>query len=294
MKVGIVGLGRTGSGVTARLRDRGVETRSFDRDSGRTDAGSLRELVEWLDERPRIVCTLVPAGAATGAVVGELADLLAPGDLIVDCSAADFRDSMWRGAMLAARDISFVDAGLSGGVREGDSQEVSGYCLMVGGSSDDVARVRPMLEALAVEGGIAHLGPVGSGHFAKMVHNGIEDGLVQAYAEGYELLAAADLAIDVPSAVKVWRHGSAVRSSLLDSLAVALEDDPGLERVQAGTSEVGLAGRAVREAVRLAVPVPALSAALHARLSSQQEASPARKVAAVLRRQLGGDAAGSA
>ncbi len=285
MKVGIVGLGGTGSGVTARLRNHGVETRGYDRDPDRTEVASLRELVEWLDERPRVVCTLVPPGASTGAVVAELADLLAPGDLIVDCASADFRDSMWRAAMVAARNISFVDAGLSRGLRADAGGETSGYCLTVGGSSDAVERVRPMLEALAVEGGIAHLGPVGSGHFAKMVQNGIEDTLVQAYAEGYELLAAAELDIDVPAAVEVWRHGSVVRSWLLDLLADALEDDPRLERIHPYPKQGGLGGRAIREAVRLEVPMPVLSATLHARLTSQQETSPARKVVAVMRRQ---------
>lgn len=278
MQVGVVGLGRTGSAVSARLRNRGVETLGYDRDPDRTEVGSLRELVQRLDESPRIVWTLVPAGAATGVVVVELADLLAPGDVIVDGGNADFRDSVWRSALLAERNISFVDAGLSGAVRG----EISGYCLMVGGSRDDVDRVRPMLEALAVEGGIAHLGPVGSGHFAKMVHNGIKDSLMQAYAEGYELLTAADLDIDVPAAVKVWRHGSVVASWLLDLLAEALEDDPDLERVHGNAKEGGQGGGAVREAVRLAVPVPALSAALSVRLASRQESSPAMKVVAVL------------
>ncbi|MFN2556667.1 MAG: NADP-dependent phosphogluconate dehydrogenase [Nitriliruptorales bacterium] len=282
MKVGIVGLGRTGSGVAARLRSRGVETLGYDRDPDRTQVGSLNELVDLLDERPRVVWTLVPAGAATGAVVVELADLLAPGDVIVEGGRSDFRDSIWRAAMLADRDINFVDIGLSGGV----SGEASGYCVMVGGSSEDVARLRPMLEAVAVEGGIGHLGPVGSGHFTQMVHSAIEDGLMQAYAEGYGLLAAADLDINVAAAVEVWRHGGVVRSWLLDLLAEALMDDPHLEQVQGYAKLVGIGGRAIREAVRLAVPVPALSAALQARLASQPEVSPSTRVVAVLQRQF--------
>lgn len=286
MRVGIVGLGRTGSGVAARLRDRGVETVGYDRDPDRTEVGSLGELVEGLDERPRVIWTLVPAGAATGDVVEQLADLLAPGDVLIDGGNADFRDSVWRAAMLAGRGISFVDAGVSGGIRG----ETHGYCLMVGGSRDDVERVRPVLEALAAEGGVAHLGPVGAGHFAKMVHNGIEYGLMQAYAEGYQLLTAADLDIDVRAAVEVWQHGSVIRSWLLDLLAEALEDDPRLEGARGYAEEEGLGRWAVREAVRLAVPVPALSAALYARFVSQQEDSPAMKVIAVLREHFGGHA----
>ncbi|MDQ4130302.1 MAG: NADP-dependent phosphogluconate dehydrogenase [Actinomycetota bacterium] len=283
MKVGIVGLGRAGSGVKARLRDRGVETLGYDRDPGRTEASSLSELVERLDERPRTVWTLVPAGAATGAVIVELADLLTAGDLIVDGGRSDFRDSMWRAAMLAGRGISFVDVGLS----RGATDEASGYCVVVGGGNEDVARLRPMLEAIALEGGLAHLGPVGSGHYAKMVEDGIEDSLVQAYAEGYELLAAADLHIDVAAAVGVWRNASVVRSRLLELLGEALVDDPHLEQVSGDAKEEGLGVRAIREAVRLAVPVPALSATLQARLTSLQGISGARRVVAVLRRSFG-------
>ncbi len=282
MRVGIVGLGRLGSGIIARLRDRGFETVGYDRDPSRTEVGALSELVDLLDERPRVVWTLLPAGAATSGVVEELADLLAPGDVIVDGGNADFRDSVWRSAMLAGRDISFVDAGVSGGVRGG----TSGYCLMVGGSSGVIDRVRPVLEALATEGGLAHLGPVGSGHFASMVHTALEHSLMQAYAEGYDLLAAADLDIDVRAAFEAWRHGSVVRSWLLDVLARALEDDPQLERVVGHAKGSRLGGSAVREAVRLAVPVPALSAALHARLASQRQSSAATKVLAALNQQF--------
>lgn len=284
MRVGIVGLGRLGSGVAARLRHRGFETVGYDRAPDRTEVGALSELVDRLDERPRVIWTLLPAGAATGGVIEELADLLAPGDVVVDGGSADFRDSVWRAAMLSRRDISFLDAGLSGGVRG----ETSGYCLMLGGSSSDIDRVRPMLEALATEGGLAHLGPVGSGHFASMVHSAMEYSLMQAYAEGYELLSAADLDIDVRAAVEVWRHGSVVRSWLLDVLAKALEDDPHLERVVGHALSSRQGGSAVREAVRLAVPVPSLSAAIHARLAAQRESSAAMKVVAALSQQFGG------
>lgn len=286
MQVGIVGLGRLGSGFTARLRHRGFETVGYDRDPDRTEVGELSELVERLDERPRVVWTLVPAGAATGEVVEELAELLAPGDVVVDGGDADFRDSVWRAALLAGRDISFVDVGVSGRARG----ETSGYCLVVGGSSGDVDRVRPMLEALGTEGGVAHLGPVGSGHFAGMVDTAIEHSLMQAYAEGYELLTAADLDIDAQAAIDVWRHGSVAAPSLLDVLAEALEADPHLERARGHATGSQLGSRAVREAVRLAVPVPALSAALYARFASQQESSTAMKVLAVLHQQFGGHA----
>ncbi|MDQ3305473.1 MAG: NADP-dependent phosphogluconate dehydrogenase, partial [Actinomycetota bacterium] len=186
---------------------------------------------------------------------------------------------------LAAKGIGFVDAGVSGGVwgRE------EGYCLMVGGADEHVEVVQPVFDALApADGGFAHVGPVGAGHFTKMVHNGIEYGLMQAYAEGYELLAAADLDIDVDAAVEAWRHGSVVRSWLLDLLVLALDDDPGLGSIAGRAHDSGEGRWTVQEAVRLAVPLPVISAALFARFSSRQLDSPAMKVVAALRNQFGG------
>jgi 6-phosphogluconate dehydrogenase len=286
MKIGMVGLGRMGGNMAERLRRKGHEVVGFDRNPDIADVKTLRELAGALDV-PRVVWVMVPAGEPTRSTIAELGGLLMAGDVVIDGGNSNYRDSIAHSEELATKGIGFVDAGVSGGIwgRE------NGYGLMVGGSDEHVGLIRPVLEALAPEsGGLVHAGPVGAGHFTKMVHNGIEYGLMQAYAEGLELLRASELGIDVPGAVKAWREGTVIRSWLLDLLDRALDEDPALEALKGWADDSGEGRWTVQEAVRLAVPAPAISAALFARFASRQEESPAMKVIAALRRQFGGHA----
>jgi 6-phosphogluconate dehydrogenase len=286
VKIGMVGLGRMGGNMAERLRRSGHEVVGYDRDPAIADVKTLAELVQVLPP-PRITWVMVPSGEPTKSTVTELGELLSPGDLVVDGGNSYYRDSMARAEELAAQGVGFVDAGVSGGVWGLEN----GYGLMVGGGDEHVALIRPVLEALAPEGGLVHAGPVGAGHFTKMVHNGIEYGLMQAYAEGYEILAASELDIDVPGAVEAWRHGTVIRSWLLDLLARALEEDPGLAKLKGYADDSGEGRWTVEEAIRLAVPAPVISSALFARFSSRhQDESPAMKVIAALRQQFGGHA----
>ncbi|MBW3626536.1 MAG: decarboxylating 6-phosphogluconate dehydrogenase [Actinobacteria bacterium] len=285
MKLGMIGLGRMGANMSSRLERAGHEVVGYDRDPGVSQVATLGELVESLGDGPRVVWSMVPAGDPTEATIAEVADLLGEGDVVVDGGNSNYHDSIRRGENLATKGIGFVDAGVSGGVwgLEG------GYCLMVGGRDEHVAAVQPAFDALRPEeGGYAHVGPVGAGHYTKMVHNGIEYGLMHAYAEGYELLHAADLDIDVDGAVEAWRHGSVVRSWLLDLLCLAVEADPALTSIAGRAHDSGEGRWTVNEAVRLSVPLPVISAALFARFSSRQLDSPAMKVVAALRKQFGG------
>lgn len=284
MRLGIVGLGRMGANMAERLRRNGHEIVGYDRDPGASEVGSLAELVEHL-EPPRAVWSMVPAGGPTRATVEGLAALLEPGDLLVEGANSNYHDTLRHAEVLREAGVGLVDAGVSGGIWGLEE----GYCLMVGGSGEDVERLRPIFDALRPsEGGFAHVGPVGTGHFTKMVHNGIEYGLLQAYGEGYELLHRADLDIDVPAALDAWRHGSVVRSWLLDLLVRAVEEDPGLERIAGYVDDSGEGRWTVQEAVRLGVAVPAISASLYARFVSRQEDAPAMQAIAALRRGFGG------
>ena len=285
MKIGMVGLGRMGGNMAERLRRFGHEVVGFDRNAEIADVKSLAELVEALPA-PRVVWVMVPAGEPTAATIAELGELLAVADLVIDGGNSNYRDSIAHADQLAGKGIGFVDAGVSGGVWGLEN----GYGLMVGGSDEHIVLIRPVLEALAPEGGLVHAGPAGSGHFTKMVHNGIEYGLMQAYAEGLELLRASELGIDVPGAVKAWRHGTVIRSWLLDLLDRALDADPELAELKGWAEDSGEGRWTVEEAVRLAVPAPAISAALFARFASRQDESPAMKVIAALRQQFGGHA----
>ena len=285
MKIGMVGLGRMGGNMAERLRRKGHEVVGFDRNPEIADVKSLPELAQALPA-PRVAWVMVPAGEPTRATVTELGELLSSGDLVIDGGNSNYRDSIGHAEALGVKGIGFVDAGVSGGVWGLEN----GYGLMVGGADEHVGLIRPVLEALAPEGGLVHAGPVGAGHFTKMVHNGIEYGLMQAYAEGLELLRASELGIDVPGAVKAWRQGTVIRSWLLDLLDRALDEDPALEELKGWADDSGEGRWTVQEAVRLAVPAPAISAALFARFSSRQEESPAMKVIAALRQQFGGHA----
>jgi 6-phosphogluconate dehydrogenase len=283
MKIGMVGLGRMGGNMAERLRRSGHEVVGFDRNAEIADVKTLAELAEALPT-PRVVWVMVPAGEPTRSTIAELGELLAVADLVIDGGNSNYRDSIARADELAGKGIGFVDAGVSGGVWGLEN----GYGLMVGGTDEHVERIRPVLEALAPDGGLVHAGPAGAGHFTKMVHNGIEYGLMQSYAEGLELLRASELGIDVPGAVKAWRQGTVIRSWLLDLLDRALDQDPDLEELKGYADDSGEGRWAVEEAVRLAVPAPAISAALYARFASRQDESPAMKVIAALRQQFGG------
>jgi 6-phosphogluconate dehydrogenase len=259
----------------------------YDRDPGLSDVASLDELVGRLAP-PRAVWVMVPAGEPTRQTIASLRDLLAAGDLVIDGGNSHYVDDQANAAMLAARQIGFIDAGVSGGVWGLQN----GYGLMVGGSGADVARVMPAFEALkpAGDSGFVHAGQAGAGHFAKMVHNGIEYGIMQAYGEGYELLAAADIVTDVAGAFRSWREGTVIRSWLLDLLVRALDEDPGLAKIRGVAQDSGEGRWTVQAAIDHAVPMPVISSALFARFASRQDDSPTMKVVAALRNQFGGHA----
>jgi 6-phosphogluconate dehydrogenase len=286
MQLGLVGLGRMGGNMRERLRAAGHEVVGFDRNPDVSDVAALGDLVQRL-AGPRAVWVMVPA-AVTDATIDELAGVLDDGDIIIDGGNSRFSDDGPRAERLAERGLGYVDVGVSGGVwgREG------GYGLMVGGSQEHVERLMPIFEALkpAGEFGFVHAGPVGAGHYAKMVHNGIEYGLMHAYAEGYELLAKSELVTNVPGVFKSWREGTVVRSWLLDLLDRALDEDPELANLRGYAEDTGEGRWTVDEAVRLAVPMNVIAAALFARFASRQDDSPAMKAVAALRNQFGGHA----
>jgi 6-phosphogluconate dehydrogenase len=285
VKLGMVGLGRMGGNMTERLREHGHEVATFARSGGGT-ATSLEELVSQL-EPPRVVWLMIPAGAPTEDSVQRLLGLLADGDVIVDGGNSYFRDSQRRAALAGERGVRFLDAGVSGGIW---GREV-GYCLMVGGEPEAVAVVEPAFRALAPSDGYAHVGPSGAGHFVKMVHNGIEYGLMQAYAEGFELMSHAEFELDLREISGIWRYGSVVRSWLLDLLHEAFEwHGSELEDIEGYVEDSGEGRWTINEAINAAVPVPAISAALFARFASRRDIDFAAKVAAALRNQFGGHA----
>jgi 6-phosphogluconate dehydrogenase len=287
--IGLVGLGKMGFNMRARLRDRGQEVTGYDRNPDVSDVGSLEELVAALPA-PRAVWVMVPAGAPTTATIEELSRLLAPGDLVIDGGNSRFTDDTEHAAMLAEKQIGYLDCGVSGGIWGRDN----GYGLMVGGEAELVEQVMPVFDALRPDGpreeGFVHAGKVGAGHYAKMVHNGIEYGLMQAYAEGYELLAAKDIVTDVHGCLKAWSRGTVVRSWLLDLLVRALEQDPELDDIKGYVEDSGEGRWTLDEAIDNAVPMPVLAAALFARFTSRQDDSPAMRAVAALRNQFGGHA----
>ena len=287
MQIGMIGLGRMGGNMAERLRRAGHEVVGYDRDPGLSDVTSLDELVARLSP-PRAVWVMVPAGEPTRQTVTDLGNLLAEGDLVIDGGNSHYIDDQANAARLGERQIGFIDAGVSGGVWGLQN----GYGLMVGGADADVERLMPVFEALkpAGDSGFVHAGQAGAGHFAKMVHNGIEYGLMQAYAEGYELLNAADIVTDVAGAFRSWREGTVIRSWLLDLLVRALDEDPGLAKIRGVAQDSGEGRWTVQAAIDHAVPMPVISSALFARFASRQDDSPALKVVAALRNQFGGHA----
>ncbi|PPK68103.1 decarboxylating 6-phosphogluconate dehydrogenase [Actinokineospora auranticolor] len=289
MQLGLVGLGKMGFNMRERLRSAGHDVVGYDRNPDVSDSSSLADLVAKL-EAPRTVWVMVPAGEATRATVAELGDLLSEGDLVIDGGNSRYTDDKVNAELLSGKGVGYLDCGVSGGVWGKDN----GYGLMVGGDAELVERALPIFDALRPEGpreeGFAHAGKVGAGHYAKMVHNGIEYGLMQAYAEGYELLAAADEVTDVTAVLKAWTRGTVVRSWLLDLLVRALEDDPKLDEITGYVEDSGEGRWTVEEAINHSVPAPVISAALFARFASRQDDSPAMKAVAALRNQFGGHA----
>ncbi|MEV6303738.1 phosphogluconate dehydrogenase (NAD(+)-dependent, decarboxylating) [Actinoplanes sp. NPDC051861] len=287
MQLGLIGLGRMGGNMRERLRAAGHEVVGFDQNLDVSDAASLAELAEKL-AAPRVVWTMVPSGKITEDTIDQLAGVLSSGDIIIDGGNSKFTDDAPRAERLAVKGIKYLDVGVSGGVWG----KTNGYALMVGGDAATVEHCKPIFEALkpAGEFGFAHAGTHGAGHYAKMVHNGIEYGLMHAYAEGYEILKASEYIHDVPGVIKSWREGSVVKSWLLDLLDRALEEDPDLEKLKGYADDTGEGRWTVDEAVRLAVPAHVIAASLFARFQSRQDDSPAMKAVAALRQQFGGHA----
>ena len=290
MHIGLVGLGRMGANMRLRLRERGLEVTGHDHHPDVSDVPDLPALVTVLPHAPMVVWVMVPAGGPTRGVVDELQHLLEPGDIIVEGGNSHYTDDVAHAERLAQAGIGYVDVGVSGGVWG----RTNGYGLMAGGSAQDIETLMPVFDALRPDGpretSFVHAGDVGAGHFAKMVHNGIEYGLMQAYAEGYELLSAQDRVTDVTGTLKAWTTGTVVRSWLLDLLVAALEADPELASIGDWVEDSGEGRWTVDEAIDQAVPLPVISAALFARFSSRQGASPAMKAVAALRQQFGGHA----
>ena len=293
MQLGMIGLGRMGANMTRRLLERGHDLVVYDRNpeavassagEGAVGAASLEELVGKLDA-PRSVWVMVPSGPPTRQTIAAVADLLEAGDTIVDGGNSRWHDARDEAAHLGGRGIHLVDAGVSGGVWGLEN----GYCLMVGGAEEPVRRLEPVFTDLAPEAGYAHVGPPGAGHFVKMVHNGIEYGMLQAYAEGFALMdSATELELDLHQIAEVWRQGSVVRSWLLDLAALALADQEGFARVRGHVEDSGEGRWTVEEALDRAVATPVIAASLFARFSSRQPNSFAARIIAALRNQFGG------
>ena len=283
MRIGIVGLGRMGAGISYRLRAAGHETAGYDRNANVSQVASLRELVQALSP-PRVIWVMVPAGDPTEATISELRGLLSDGDIVIDGGNSYYRDSIRRAGELSLRGVRFLDIGTSGGIWGLEN----GFCLMAGGAPDAFEAVEPLLKALAAEGGYAHAGPSGAGHYVKMIHNGIEYGLLQAYAEGFDLLAASDFGIDPKQIATLWNNGSVVRSWLLELAELAFEKDPQLEGLRGYVDDSGEGRWAVMEAIERGVPAGVITESLYRRFSSRQENAFAMRFIAALRSEFGG------
>jgi 6-phosphogluconate dehydrogenase len=289
MQLGLVGLGKMGFNMRERLREGGHEVVGYDPRPEVTDVPTLAALAEALPA-PRVVWVMVPSGPVTHDTVVALTEVLSEGDLVIDGGNSRYTEDGPHAKLLGEKGIGFVDAGVSGGIWG----LAEGYGLMVGGSDADVSRVMPIFDALRPPGevtdGFVHAGPVGAGHFAKMVHNGVEYALMTAYGEGYEILAAEDLIKDPQAVYQAWTNGTVVRSWLQQLLAKALKEDPGLDQITGYAEDSGEGRWTVEEAIRLRVPVPGIAASLFARFLSRQDDSPTMKAVAALRNQFGGHA----
>ncbi len=297
MELGMIGLGRMGGNMTQRLLRAGHRVVVYDpqveavqslaRD-GAAGADSLHDLIERLTP-PRAVWVMVPAGEATASAIDTLAGSLSPGDTVIDGGNSNYKDSIRRAETLAGKGLAFLDAGTSGGIWG----LAEGYSMMIGGDEAAFRRLEPIFQSLAPgpDRGYGHVGPAGAGHFVKMVHNGIEYGLMQAYAEGFELMnAKQELNLDLARISQIWRHGSVVRSWLLDLTAAALEEDPGLDALQAYVEDSGEGRWTVQESIDLNVPTPVISLSLQARFRSRQDQPFGAKLLAAMRNQFGGHA----
>ena len=287
MDIGLVGLGKMGGNMRQRLRNGGHTVVGFDRNPDVSDAASLAEMVEQLPS-PKVVWVMVPAGDPTRQTVAELGGLLAAGDVIVDGGNSRWTDDLANAEALKDKGIGYVDCGVSGGVWGLEN----GYALMYGGDAADIEKVQPAFDTLKPEGefGAVHAGKVGAGHFSKMVHNGIEYAIMQAYAEGWELLETAELTDNVTEVFRSWREGTVIRSWLLDLMVAALDDDPGLSQIAGYAEDSGEGRWTVEAGIENAVATPAITAALYARFVSRQDDSPTMKAVAAMRNQFGGHA----
>jgi 6-phosphogluconate dehydrogenase len=288
MQIGLVGLGKMGNNMRARLRRAGLGVTGYDPNPEVTDVPTLAALAEALPA-PRIVWVMVPSGAITDSVIHDLADVLSTGDLVIDGGNSRFTDDQRHATFLGEKGIRFLDCGVSGGVWGLEN----GYGLMAGGEAEDVAEAMPIFDALRPDGprdeSFVHAGEIGAGHYVKMVHNGIEYAIMQAWAEGYELMdSRKDIVKDVTGTFRAWQRGTVVRSWLLELLVKALEEDPEFENIAGYVEDSGEGRWTVHEALDQAVPVPTISAAIFARFVSRQEDSPSMKAVAALRNQFGG------
>ena len=288
MHIGIIGLGKMGNNMRTRLRNKGVTVTGFDPNPDVTDVATLAELAAALPG-PRVVWVMVPSGAITDQVIKEVSEVLSPGDLVIDGGNSRYTEDSIHAEYLATKQIRFVDVGVSGGIWGLEN----GYGLMAGGEASDIEEIAEVFDALRPEGprdeGFVHAGPVGAGHYVKMVHNGIEYALMQAWAEGYELLdSRKDLVHDVTGSFKAWQRGTVVRSWLLELLVKALEEDPEFADISGYVEDSGEGRWTVHDALDRAVPVPTISAAIFARFVSRQKDSPSMKAVAALRNQFGG------
>jgi 6-phosphogluconate dehydrogenase len=285
-QLGMIGLGRMGSGMTDRLRENGIDVKAYDPNVDSRTAASLAELKDQLDA-PRAFWLMIPAGKITEDAFQELLELADEGDIVVDGGNSNFRDSQRRHGEAQKRGLHFVDAGVSGGIW---GLEV-GFCLMVGGDDEPVQELEPILTALAPENGYAHVGASGAGHFVKMVHNGIEYGLMQSYAEGFEIMEHSEFDLDAHEISGIWRNGSVVRSWLLELLHSAFEQHGAkLDDIAPYVEDSGEGRWTITEAINENVPAPVISASLFARFASRDEIKFSAKVAAALRQQFGGHA----
>jgi 6-phosphogluconate dehydrogenase len=290
MKIGLIGLGKMGGNMRQRLRNNGIEVVGYARSvENQPDVDSIKALVEALPT-PRIVWVMVPHGKPTDDVINELEQYLDSGDLIIEGGNSRFSDDARHAAQIAPKGIGYLDCGVSGGVWGLEN----GYGLMVGGDSSLVEKAMPIFDALRPEGareeGFVHVGDVGAGHYAKMVHNGIEYGMMQAFAEGYELLEKKEIIKDVQGTFAAWQRGTVVRSWLLDLLVIALKEDPHLGNIRGYVEDSGEGRWTVEEGIANSVPMPVITASLFSRFASRQDDSPAMKAVAALRNQFGGHA----
>lgn len=290
MHIGIIGLGKMGNNMRARLRAKGLEVTGFDPNPAVSDVATLADLAAALPA-PRVIWVMVPSGKITDDVIHDVAEVLQPDDLVIDGGNSRYTDDTVHAEFLATKSIRFMDVGVSGGIWGLEN----GYGLMAGGDADAVELAMPIFDGLRPDGprdeGFVHAGPVGAGHYVKMVHNGIEYALMQAWAEGYELLdSRKDLVHDVTGSFKAWQRGTVVRSWLLELLVKALEEDPEFADIAGYVDDSGEGRWTVHDALDRAVPVPTISAAIFARFVSRQKDSPSMKAVAALRNQFGGHA----